>query len=1013
MATKATVLKDKDGTSLYPVTDVSLVVGLQEGAIMESVVVSELPTADATTVGTIYMVPSATVTGEYDRYMTTYSNSAYTWTQLGSTAIPSPVIADNLTTNDATQALSAKQGKVLNDNITQLGQKFVIVQYDKTILTKHGYYSKETGEFATTTQNYYSAEFPVDGISSVMLKGQFNSYGLEGCCLFNGDTFVAGLDVKDSYQILQIPNGITKIAVTFVPNEPVSIILSKIKLYNDGEIAFSNATETKIPETVGWVDNKRVAVTGNVGDTATISIGSNTNCKYIMRSVSKGDVFSITARMIAGLTFVILDEDNKIFYKSADSEQFYKHHIVIEQKGTIIVNTNKLYTNEVICYKDYDGQEVDEDITQLQKQVNKVSTSFIKEDQWYINLSGGVGTTAPVDTPTQTSGGYSYSITPVQPTDVVIVNGTSNGGNPRLWAFLDANNVILSVAADQRIVARNLELTAPDDAAFVVINTNEKLTSYVRAVDSLEYTKASKTELSTVEGQLRSDIDANVHDIRRTDDILVVTSNELTKHGKYDIHTGEYSDTTQNFYADEFVVGNAKSLVVKAKRDHYAGECVCLYTDDDVIGIELTSTYQYISLKGVNKVSFTAIPETEFNAILTPAFLMQDVYAETRIGQGIQLSPGRVANNGTVGQQVNFVVAANPTYNYAILDVQEGEVYKLSCTGGGTPRAYCLVDSNNICLEVAGDAETLHDKYLEIKKDGKLSINVNLNYSYEVLKLIPKGEKPLTGKTIALFGDSIMEFKDDSGNGVAEYLHDILGADVIRCSIGGTSLSVRDIHITPVEDITTYAECICYLDLTHMIPKVVEGDMTDINAVWQKLKDDFDYNASPEQELSVYNWNHIDFSKVDIVIVSAGTNDSRYSPLGTDDSTNIHTYNGAVNIITEALLSEYKDLSLFYFTPIVKKAVNGTIWCDDYTADDAGMNGLKLQQVCEGIVSAAERNHIPVCNMFKEMGWTRYNFDSKCIDANHSSSDGVHPYGGFKEIAQKMAAFIVSHLNIK
>lgn len=123
MATKATVLKDKDGTSLYPVTDVSLVVGLQEGAIMESVVVSELPTADATTVGKVYMIPSATVTGEYDRYMTTYSNSAYTWTQLGSTAIPSPVIADNLTTNDATQALSAKQGKVLNDNMTQLGQK--------------------------------------------------------------------------------------------------------------------------------------------------------------------------------------------------------------------------------------------------------------------------------------------------------------------------------------------------------------------------------------------------------------------------------------------------------------------------------------------------------------------------------------------------------------------------------------------------------------------------------------------------------------------------------------------------------------------------------------------------------------------------------------------------------------------------------------------------------------------------------------------------------------------------
>ena len=33
------------------------------------------------------------------------------------------MIADNLTTDDATRALSAKQGKVLNDNMTQLSQE--------------------------------------------------------------------------------------------------------------------------------------------------------------------------------------------------------------------------------------------------------------------------------------------------------------------------------------------------------------------------------------------------------------------------------------------------------------------------------------------------------------------------------------------------------------------------------------------------------------------------------------------------------------------------------------------------------------------------------------------------------------------------------------------------------------------------------------------------------------------------------------------------------------------------
>ena len=117
----AIVLKDKNGTSLFPVTDVSLVTGLQEGALMETEVVQTLPAASSETVGKIYMIESSTV-GEYDRYMTTSTNGVYTWTSLGTTAIPSPVIADNLTTDDATQALSAKQGKVLDGKVTQLGQ---------------------------------------------------------------------------------------------------------------------------------------------------------------------------------------------------------------------------------------------------------------------------------------------------------------------------------------------------------------------------------------------------------------------------------------------------------------------------------------------------------------------------------------------------------------------------------------------------------------------------------------------------------------------------------------------------------------------------------------------------------------------------------------------------------------------------------------------------------------------------------------------------------------------------
>lgn len=119
---KAKVLKDKQGNTIYPVTDVSLILGLKEG-FMDIMEVDTLPTASGQTRGKLYMVPSTDVVGEYDRYITKFEDGSYSWEQLTSTTVPSPMVADNLTTDDATKALSAKQGKVLDGKVTQLGQE--------------------------------------------------------------------------------------------------------------------------------------------------------------------------------------------------------------------------------------------------------------------------------------------------------------------------------------------------------------------------------------------------------------------------------------------------------------------------------------------------------------------------------------------------------------------------------------------------------------------------------------------------------------------------------------------------------------------------------------------------------------------------------------------------------------------------------------------------------------------------------------------------------------------------
>ena len=133
------------GAPIYPITDRSLVIGLQDNAfatyvmawdgastpvpanIPAGVVVNYNGTdytgtlaASASTAQDLYLVASGSQPGEYDRYITTHVSSTYAWNALGSTAIVSPVIADDLVTNDSSKALSAKQGKILGDKTSEL-----------------------------------------------------------------------------------------------------------------------------------------------------------------------------------------------------------------------------------------------------------------------------------------------------------------------------------------------------------------------------------------------------------------------------------------------------------------------------------------------------------------------------------------------------------------------------------------------------------------------------------------------------------------------------------------------------------------------------------------------------------------------------------------------------------------------------------------------------------------------------------------------------------------------------
>lgn len=136
------------------------------------------------------------------------------------------------------------------------------------------------------------------------------------------------------------------------------------------------------------------------------------------------------------------------------------------------------------------GKILNEAFGDLAQKIGKVKIP-ITESGKYITTNTGVGNV--VGSVATSSTGLSYSAYSVTWGDKVIVNG-AGGSAGRLWAFVDSNDIILSVA-DSSVSATNLELIAPTDAAKVYINTNSDENYYI-----------SKNALST-KIALKADVD--------------------------------------------------------------------------------------------------------------------------------------------------------------------------------------------------------------------------------------------------------------------------------------------------------------------------------------------------------------------------------------------------------------------------------------------------------------------------------------------------------------------------
>lgn len=254
----------------------------------------------------------------------------------------------------------------------------------------------------------------------------------------------------------------------------------------------------------------------------------------------------------------------------------------------------------------------------------------------------------------------------------------------------------------------------------------------------------------------------------------------------------------------------------------------------------------------------------------------------------------------------------------------------------------------------------------------------------------------LKGKKILCLGDSITEFLDNNSFNYPAYLSQIFGATVYGCGVGGTRLSRR----API-DPTTIDGSYGALDVASMAQAIYNRDFTQQIAAAQYLKD----HAGDDNTAQIAVLASIDFDSLDWIIVMAGTNDwTGDVPIGTDtDAGDFTTIKGGIRKIVSYLCAGCPNARILFMAEPVRyfQERDRAHWCDVYQNG----NGNTLTDVINAIIESTKFNHVPVVNLYHDLGWNEFNFDTY-FRYPGGDVDLTHPYSGFKAIAQMAGKYI-------
>lgn len=269
-------------------------------------------------------------------------------------------------------------------------------------------------------------------------------------------------------------------------------------------------------------------------------------------------------------------------------------------------------------------------------------------------------------------------------------------------------------------------------------------------------------------------------------------------------------------------------------------------------------------------------------------------------------------------------------------------------------------------------------------------------------------KKPLYGKKIVCFGDSVTEgyINNVGGKTYPDLIAEITGATVVNCGIGGTRLKVRTAYKT-IEEINTLKSqgdnsyksyVISRVDIPNAIRAVIGNSKSGLTSQeWVSYDEGVTFamgDASVGLSMTIGNvrsrTRNVNLNDVDIVTIAGGTNDWTGGVANPSEA--------LVECVNE-LLNNYPHLTVIVFTPIIRWQANPKT---DANSSDVWSVGKTLRAYAKDIYDACVNNHIIVCDAYNTLGINTSNAD------HYFGNDLTHPKD-YSRMGSKYSAFICAN----